>query len=109
VVKLEIAVASQDRGVRSKGAKRGRMIDLEAKLDELRRDLSSMANEAIFPHAVLSAQQISLLSCQKPTTPAEVRIEFDANARLCPSAESSSDILHPTLFKLLTLAISKLY
>ncbi|KAK3118137.1 hypothetical protein QOZ80_9BG0694780 [Eleusine coracana subsp. coracana] len=72
VVKLEIALASQDRGVRSKGAKRGRMGDLEAKLDELRRELSSTSDGAIFPHSVLSAQQISLLSCQKPTTSAEL-------------------------------------
>jgi hypothetical protein len=79
VVKLEIAIASKDRDVRSKGAKRGRMSDLEAKLDELRRDLSSTGSDAIFPHAVLTAQQISLLSSQKPTTPAEVRFEFDAS------------------------------
>ncbi|KAK3119490.1 hypothetical protein QOZ80_9AG0671310 [Eleusine coracana subsp. coracana] len=72
VVKLEIALASQDRGVGSKGAKRGRMSDLEAKLDELRRELSSTGNGVIFPHSVLSAQQISLLSCQKPTTSAEL-------------------------------------
>ncbi|NP_001168975.1 uncharacterized protein LOC100382802 [Zea mays] len=72
VVKLEIAIASKDRDVRSKGAKRGRMSDLEAKLDELRRDLSSTGSDAIFPHAVLTAQQISLLSSQKPTTPAEL-------------------------------------
>ncbi|TVU23289.1 hypothetical protein EJB05_25644 [Eragrostis curvula] len=71
-VKLEIAVASQDGGVRSKGTKRGRMSDLEAKLDELRRELSSTSNGVMFPHAVLSAQQISLLSCQKPTTLAEL-------------------------------------
>jgi hypothetical protein len=51
---LEIAVAS-----------RGRISDLEAKLDE----------------------RISVLSCQKPTTPAEVRFELDATScvslRLC--------------------------
>jgi hypothetical protein len=69
------------------------MIDLEAKLDELRRDLSSTANGPIFPHVVLSDGGVSLLSCQKPTTPAEVRIEFDDSAGLCPSAESSSYIL----------------
>ncbi|CAN6194209.1 unnamed protein product [Urochloa humidicola] len=78
-VKLEIAVeSSQDRGgggSSSKGAKRRQMSDLEAKLDELRRELSSSSSNggiSIFPHAVLSAAQISLLSCQKPTTEAEL-------------------------------------
>ncbi|CAD6212279.1 unnamed protein product [Miscanthus lutarioriparius] len=77
-VKLEIAVlSSQARaggGDTSKGTKRSRMSDLEAKLDELRRELSSSSTGgiSIFPHAVLSTQQISLLSCQKPTTEAEL-------------------------------------
>ncbi|CAL5039480.1 unnamed protein product [Urochloa decumbens] len=78
-VKLEIAVeSSQDRGGggrSSKGAKRRQMSDLEAKLDELRRELSSSSSNggiSIFPHAVLSAAQISLLSSQKPTTEAEL-------------------------------------
>jgi len=76
-VKLEIAdLGSQaGGGDTSKGTKRSRMSDLEAKLDELRRELSSSSTGgiSIFPHAVLSTQQISLLSCQKPTTEAEVR------------------------------------
>ena len=78
-VKLEIAVlGSQARaggGDTTKGTKRSRMSDLEAKLDELRRELSSSSTGgiSIFSHAVLSTQQISLLSCQKPTTEAEVR------------------------------------
>ncbi|CAL5048795.1 unnamed protein product [Urochloa decumbens] len=78
-VKLEIAVESSlDRGGggrSSKGAKRRQMSDLEAKLDELRRELSSSSSNggiSIFPHAVLSAAQISLLSSQKPTTEAEL-------------------------------------
>jgi len=79
-VKLEIAVeSSQDRGGGGrlfKGAKRSWMSDLEAKLDELRRELSSSSSNggiSVFPHAVLSSEQISLLSCQKPTTEVEVR------------------------------------
>lgn len=76
-VKLEIVVegSHQDKGgSRSKGSKRSRMSDLEAKLDELRRELSSSSSGgiSIFPHAVLSTQQILLLSCQKPTTEAEL-------------------------------------
>jgi ATP-dependent DNA helicase Q1 len=80
-VKLEIAVEScQDRGGGgrpSRGAKRSRrMSDLEAKLDELRRELSSSSSNggiSVFPHAVLTSEQISLLSRQKPTTEGEVR------------------------------------
>lgn len=75
-VKLEIAVLGSQAGGgdTSKGTKRSRMSDLEAKLDELRRELSSSSTGgiSIFPHAVLSTQQISLLSCQKPTTEAEL-------------------------------------
>ncbi|KAG8090367.1 hypothetical protein GUJ93_ZPchr0011g27275 [Zizania palustris] len=70
-VKLSIPIRSQDRGSRSKHTKRNQMSNLEAKLDELRRELSS-SNGGIFPHAVLSTQQISLLNCQKPTTVAEL-------------------------------------
>jgi hypothetical protein len=55
------------------------MSDLEAKMDELRRDLSSTGDGAIFPPCSSSAQQISFLSCQKPTTPAEVWFEFNAS------------------------------
>lgn len=71
LVELVIAIRSQDRGGRSKSTKRNRMTSLEAKLDDLRRELSS-SNGGIFPHAVLSTQQISLLNCQKPTTVAEL-------------------------------------
>ncbi|KAL6907982.1 hypothetical protein ACP4OV_002152 [Aristida adscensionis] len=68
-VKLNVAVPSQD--IRSKGTKHSRMSNLEGKLDELRRELASR-DGGIFPHAVLSAQQISLLSCERPTTVAEL-------------------------------------
>nr|CAB3499785.1 unnamed protein product [Digitaria exilis] len=77
-VKLEIAVSSSEgRGGdgRCKGTKRSRMSDLEAKLDELRRELSLSSSNggiSIFPHAVLSTEHILLLSCQKPTTEAEL-------------------------------------
>uniref|UniRef100_A0A0D9WBP0 ATP-dependent DNA helicase n=1 Tax=Leersia perrieri TaxID=77586 RepID=A0A0D9WBP0_9ORYZ len=70
-VKLSIAFNSQDRGSGSKRSKHNQMNSLEAKLDDLRRQLSSN-NGAIFPHAVLSTQQISLLNRQKPTTVAEL-------------------------------------
>ncbi|XP_052137234.1 ATP-dependent DNA helicase Q-like 2 isoform X1 [Oryza glaberrima] len=70
-VKLSVAFHSQDKGSGSKRTKRNQMSNLEAKLDDLRRELSS-SNGGVFPHAVLSAQQISLLNRQKPTTVAEL-------------------------------------
>ncbi|KAI4997128.1 hypothetical protein ZWY2020_052470 [Hordeum vulgare] len=70
-VKLTSAIHSQDSGDRFKSAKRNQMSNLEAKLDDLRRTISSR-NGGIFPHAVLSTQQISLLNCHKPTIIAEL-------------------------------------
>ncbi|CAA7395540.1 unnamed protein product [Spirodela intermedia] len=50
---------------------------LETKLDELRRVISSSSSSSsaqgeIFPHAVLSAQQIRAISTQKPTSSEEL-------------------------------------
>ncbi|VAH92540.1 unnamed protein product [Triticum turgidum subsp. durum] len=70
-VKLTSAIHSQDSGDRFKSAKRNQMSNLEAKLDDLRRTISSR-NGGIFPHAVLSTEQISLLNCHTPTTIAEL-------------------------------------
>jgi len=70
-VKLTTAIHSQDSDGRVKSAKRNQMSSLEAKLDDLRRTISS-ANGGIFPHAVLSTQQISLLNIHKPTTISEL-------------------------------------
>ena len=70
-MKLTSAIHSQDSDGRFKSTKRNQMSNLEAKLDELRRTISS-GNGGIFPHAVLSTQQISLLNSHKPTTIAEV-------------------------------------
>lgn len=70
-VKLTSAIHSQDSGDRFKSAKRNQMSNLEAKLDDLRRTISSRTG-GIFPHAVLSTQQISLLNCHTPTTIAEL-------------------------------------
>lgn len=44
---------------------------LELKLDELRKELSSI-HGGIFPHSILSTQQISILSAQKPNSMEEV-------------------------------------
>ncbi|XP_044374411.1 ATP-dependent DNA helicase Q-like 2 isoform X2 [Aegilops tauschii subsp. strangulata] len=70
-VKLTSAIHSQDSGDRFKSAKRNQMSNLEAKLDDLRRTISSR-NGGVFPHAVLSTEQISLLNCHTPTTIAEL-------------------------------------
>ncbi|VAI04435.1 unnamed protein product [Triticum turgidum subsp. durum] len=70
-VKLTSASHSQDSGDRFKSAKRNQMSNLEAKLDDMRRTISSR-NGGIFPHAVLSTEQISLLNCHTPTTIAEL-------------------------------------
>lgn len=40
---------------------------LELKLDELRKELSSTQG-GIFPHSILSTQQISMISAQKPNS-----------------------------------------
>ena len=40
---------------------------LELKLDELRKELSSI-HGGIFPHSILSTQQINTLSAQKPNS-----------------------------------------
>lgn len=45
--------------------------DLQVKLDELRKEISS-SHGGIFPHAVLSTQQISLLSAKKCLSMEEV-------------------------------------
>ncbi|XP_065002803.1 ATP-dependent DNA helicase Q-like 2 isoform X2 [Musa acuminata AAA Group] len=65
-VMLEICTRRHEDGM-PKSAKRGRMSELEIKLDELRKELSS-SNEGMLPHAILSTQQISILSTQKPTS-----------------------------------------
>ncbi|PIN04384.1 ATP-dependent DNA helicase [Handroanthus impetiginosus] len=64
-VKLEVDCGQRSRSINSKTHKRGKSSGLEFKLDELRKELASL-DGGIFPHSVLSTQQISLLSAQKP-------------------------------------------
>lgn len=73
-VMLEICTRRHEDGM-PKSAKRGRMSGLEIKLDELRKELSS-SNEGMLPHAILSTQQISILSTQKPTSITHVRLVY---------------------------------
>ncbi|KAF9623661.1 hypothetical protein IFM89_003693 [Coptis chinensis] len=68
MVKLEICSGEKSKTGNRKAAKHTSSLSgLEFKLDELRNDLSSI-HGGIFPHAVLSTQQISMLSSQKPTS-----------------------------------------
>ncbi|KAI0488427.1 hypothetical protein KFK09_028258 [Dendrobium nobile] len=68
IVKLEICMAQkQNHNRNNRVSKRGRSSLLEFKLDELRKEISS-SEGGIFPHAVLSTQQIALLSTKKPTS-----------------------------------------
>ncbi|KAI3848093.1 hypothetical protein MKX03_035762 [Papaver bracteatum] len=67
-VKLEICSGIKGNTGNKKATKRTVSLSgLEVKLDELRRELSSV-HGGIFPHSVLSTQQISMLSSQKPTS-----------------------------------------
>ncbi|KAH0448347.1 hypothetical protein IEQ34_022147 [Dendrobium chrysotoxum] len=68
LVKLEICMAQkQNHNRNNRISKRGRSSLLEFKLDELRKEISS-SEGGVFPHAVLSTQQIALLSTKKPTS-----------------------------------------
>ncbi|KAK8949543.1 Mediator of RNA polymerase II transcription subunit 34 [Platanthera zijinensis] len=68
-VRLEICTGQrQNDDVSEKDCKLDRSSSvLEAKLDKLRKEISS-SDGGIFPHAVLSTQHISLLSIHKPTS-----------------------------------------
>ncbi|KAA8528189.1 hypothetical protein F0562_035560 [Nyssa sinensis] len=66
IVKLEISSRQKSKAGIMKSTKRSTTSSgLELKLDELRKELSSI-HGGIFPHSVLSTQQISMLSAQKP-------------------------------------------
>ncbi|GAB2230239.1 hypothetical protein Droror1_Dr00014497 [Drosera rotundifolia] len=68
VVKLEISSESNSKVGNIKSAKRrATSSELEMRLDELRKELAS-TDGGIFPHSVLSTQQITLLADQKPDT-----------------------------------------
>ncbi|KAG5540909.1 hypothetical protein RHGRI_020972 [Rhododendron griersonianum] len=70
IVMLE--VSSKQKGGVMKGSKRSLASSgLVYKLDELRKELSS-GHGGIFPHSVLSTQQITLLSTERPKTMEQV-------------------------------------
>lgn len=68
-VKLEIS-SKQNKAGNLKKVKRSLTLSgMEFKLDKLRKELSSCHGTT--PHAVLSAQQISVISAQKPNSAEE--------------------------------------
>ncbi|OWM65022.1 mediator of RNA polymerase II transcription subunit 34 isoform X1 [Punica granatum] len=67
-VKLEILSKQKNVVGNNKSAKRSLTTSgLEFKLDELRKELSSI-DGGIFPHSVLSTQQISMISAKRPSS-----------------------------------------
>ncbi|CAK7355948.1 unnamed protein product [Dovyalis caffra] len=71
IVKLEISSKQKNRYGNMKSAKRNLTFSgFELKLDELRKELSS-SHGGIFPHSVLSRQQMSMISSQKPNSAQE--------------------------------------
>lgn len=73
IVKLEVHHGQKSSSTNSKTHKRGKSSGLEFKLDELRKELASL-DGGIFPHSVLSTQQISMLSSKKPKSMEEVQL-----------------------------------
>ncbi|KAK6137191.1 hypothetical protein DH2020_029070 [Rehmannia glutinosa] len=71
IVKLEIHCGQKSSSTNSNTHKRGKSSALEYKLDELRKELASL-DGGIFPHSVLSTQQIGTLSANKPKSMEEL-------------------------------------
>ncbi|XP_069144291.1 ATP-dependent DNA helicase Q-like 2 isoform X3 [Solanum lycopersicum] len=65
IIKVELSTRQTRTSSSMKSSKRERSTGLNDKLDELRKELASI-HGGIFPHSVLSTQQISTLSAQKP-------------------------------------------
>ncbi|KAL3818387.1 hypothetical protein ACJIZ3_004292 [Penstemon smallii] len=71
IVKLEVYCGSKTNSTNLKSNKRGKSSGLEFKLDELRKELAS-SDGGIFPHSVLSTQQISMLTANVPKSMEEL-------------------------------------
>ena len=71
IIKLEVSSGQKGNSSILKQSKRTKSGDLEFKLDKLRKELASI-NGGIFPHSVLSTQQISMLSVQQPKSVEQV-------------------------------------
>ncbi|XP_051151590.1 ATP-dependent DNA helicase Q-like 2 isoform X2 [Andrographis paniculata] len=70
-VKLEVLCGQKNNTTNSKTRKRLRSSGLEFMLDKLRKELASR-DGGIFPHSILSTQQISALSAEKPKSMEEL-------------------------------------
>ncbi|KAI3692271.1 hypothetical protein L6452_32085 [Arctium lappa] len=67
IITLEVTSGQRSSNGITTSSKRNRHSGLEVKLDNLRKELSSI-HGGIFPHSILSTQQISVLCSQKPET-----------------------------------------
>ncbi|PPR85652.1 hypothetical protein GOBAR_AA35046 [Gossypium barbadense] len=67
IIKMDVSSTSKDVDGYRKSSKHGVTSGLEFKLDELRKELASHDKE-IFPHSVLSGQQISSISAHLPNS-----------------------------------------
>ncbi|KZV31710.1 mediator of RNA polymerase II transcription subunit 34 [Dorcoceras hygrometricum] len=70
-VKLEVYSGERNSFPNSKTSKRGKSHGLEVKLDDLRKELAS-TDGRIFPHSILSTQQIDMLSATRPKSMEEL-------------------------------------
>ncbi|KAL4573603.1 hypothetical protein LXL04_020414 [Taraxacum kok-saghyz] len=66
-IMLEVSSGERTSSGIANSSKRRRHSGLESELDNLRKELSS-TDGGIFPHSVLSTQQITMLCSQKPET-----------------------------------------
>ncbi|GKV10548.1 hypothetical protein SLEP1_g21893 [Rubroshorea leprosula] len=72
IIKIEVASKQKNMDGTKKSTKRGlASSSLEIQLDRLRKELSSV-DGGIFPHSILSSQQISMISSQKPVSKEEL-------------------------------------
>lgn len=67
VIKLVLSGEHGSRSTTTSKKRKSLASGLEVKLDELRKEISS-SHGGIFPHSVLSAQQIAILSSERPTS-----------------------------------------
>lgn len=67
IIKMDVTSTSKDVDGYRKSSKHGVTLGLEFKLDKLRKELASH-DKGIFPHSVLSSQQISSISAHLPNS-----------------------------------------
>lgn len=70
-MKIEVYSGQRNSLPNTKTSKRGKSHGLEVKLDDLRKEVAS-TDGGIFPHSVLTTQQIDILSAKKPKSTEEL-------------------------------------